>query len=67
MPESTPLDSHQDIPVYHTEDWFYEGFEIGKKNHSVKRIMLEGEAMMFNNVVLYCEHLQTVKYKNQKS
>ncbi len=52
MPENTPLDSHQDIPVYHTEDWFYEDFEIGKKDRSIKRTISEGEAMMFNNLVL---------------
>lgn len=52
MPESTPIDQHADVPAYHVEDWLYEDFELGRKDRSIRRTISEGEAMMFNGLVL---------------
>ena len=52
MPEKTPLSSHQDIPLYNTETWMYEEFVIGQKDRSISRTISEGEAMLFNGLVL---------------
>src|SRR4051794_29783701 len=43
---------HQDLPVYNTEDWMYEEFELGKKVRSIRRTISEGESMLFNSLVL---------------
>ena len=52
MPENTPLSEHKNIPLYNTETWLYEDFEIGRKDRSISRTISEGEAMMFNGLVL---------------
>ncbi|WP_299555981.1 MaoC family dehydratase [Seonamhaeicola sp.] len=52
MPENTPLEQHKDIPLYNTETWMYEDFQIGQKDRSISRTISEGEAMMFNGLVL---------------
>lgn len=52
MPENTPLSQHKDIPLYNTENWMYEDFKIGQKDRSISRTISEGEAMMFNGLVL---------------
>ncbi|WP_422080573.1 MaoC family dehydratase [Ulvibacterium sp.] len=52
MPENTPLEKHKDVPVYNTETWMYEDFKIGQKDRSIKRTISEGEAMLFNSLVL---------------
>ncbi|SDW31347.1 Acyl dehydratase [Lutibacter oricola] len=52
MPENTPLSDHKNIPLYNTETWLYEDFEIGRKDRSISRTISEGEAMMFNGLVL---------------
>lgn len=52
MPENTPLEQHKDIPLYNTETWLYEDFIIGQKDRSISRTISEGEAMMFNGLVL---------------
>jgi len=52
MPENTPVDKHKDIPLYNTETWMYEDFKIGQKDRSISRTISEGEAMMFNGLVL---------------
>ena len=44
--------AHQDLPVYNTEDWMYEEFEIGKKVRSIRRTISEGESMLFNSLVM---------------
>ena len=52
MPEKTPLETHKDIKLFNTEDWLYEDFEIGLKSRSIRRTISEGEAMMFNGMVM---------------
>ena len=52
MPENTSRSSHKDIPLYNTETWMYEDFQIGKKDRSISRTISEGEAMLFNSLVL---------------
>ncbi len=45
---------HKDIALFNTEDWYYEDFEIGKTLRSIRRTISEGEAMLFNSLVLDC-------------
>ena len=52
MPEITPREKHFDIKLFNTEDWMYEEFEIGKKDRSISRTISEGEAMLFNSLVM---------------
>lgn len=52
MPESTPRERHADIKAYNTEDWLYEDFVVGQKDRSIRRTISEGEAMLFNSLVL---------------
>ncbi|HUH47391.1 MAG TPA: MaoC family dehydratase [Arenibacter sp.] len=52
MPENTPLENHKDIKLFNTENWLYEDFEIGLKARSIRRTISEGEAMMFNGLVM---------------
>jgi acyl dehydratase len=52
MPETTPPERHADIKVYNTEDWLYEDFVVGQKDRSIRRTISEGEAMLFNSLVL---------------
>ena len=52
MPKNTPLEAHKDIKLFNTEDWLYEDFKIGLKSRSISRTISEGEAMMFNGMVL---------------
>ena len=45
---------HAEIPIWNSEDWLYEDFEVGKRAHaqSVENYSSEGESMMFNALVL---------------
>ncbi|WP_419913841.1 MaoC family dehydratase [Hoeflea sp.] len=43
---------HSDIPVWNAENWYFEDFEIGDKIRSIRRTISEGEAMLFNSLVL---------------
>lgn len=52
MAENTPLIEHKNIPLYNTETWMYEEFELGRKDRSISRTISEGEAMLFNGLVL---------------
>jgi len=52
MPETTPPEKHAQIRVWNAEDWQYEDFEIGRKDRSIRRTISEGEAMLFNSLVL---------------
>jgi len=45
---------HKDLPLFNTETWLYEDFEIGFKIRSIRRTISEGEAMLFNSLVLDC-------------
>lgn len=52
MPENTPVAEHANIELHATEDWKYEDFELGLKSRSIRRTISEGEAMLFNSLVL---------------
>ncbi|MCP5094071.1 MAG: MaoC family dehydratase [Chloroflexi bacterium] len=52
MPEQTPVEMHKQLPQFNTETWMYEGFETGVKIRSIRRTISEGEAMIFNGIVL---------------
>ncbi len=43
---------HAEIPVWNSEDWFYEDFEVGDKIRSIRRTISEGESMLFNSLVM---------------
>lgn len=45
---------HAAIPLFNTETWLYEDFEIGWRIRSIRRTISEGEAMLFNSLVLDC-------------
>ncbi|RWC16937.1 MAG: MaoC family dehydratase [Mesorhizobium sp.] len=47
MPEA-----HADIPVWNSENWFYEDRQPGRKIRSLRRTIAEGESHMFNALVL---------------
>lgn len=42
----------KDIPLYNVETWLYEDFEVGQKCRSIRRTISEGEAMLFNSLVM---------------
>lgn len=46
------LKDHSDIPVWNAENWYFEDFEVGDKIRSIRRTISEGEAMLFNSLVL---------------
>jgi acyl dehydratase len=52
MPENTPIDQHKALPVFNTETWMYEEFEVGQKIRSIRRTISEGESMQFNALVM---------------
>lgn len=43
---------HKELPLFNTETWMYEEFEVGAKVRSIRRTISEGEAMAFNALVL---------------
>ncbi|WP_028547780.1 MaoC family dehydratase [Paenibacillus sp. UNC451MF] len=43
---------HQELPVFNTESWMYEEFEVGCKIRSIRRTISEGESMQFNALVM---------------
>jgi acyl dehydratase len=43
---------HQELPLFNTEDWMYEEFEVGQKIRSMRRTLSEGESMQFNALVM---------------
>ncbi len=43
---------HAAIPVWNSEDWYFEDFVIGDKIRSIRRTIAEGESMMFNSLVM---------------
>jgi acyl dehydratase len=45
-------EEHSKIPVWNAENWYFEDFEIGDKIRSIRRTISEGEAMLFNSLVL---------------
>lgn len=46
--------THKEIPLFNTETWLYEDFEIGWRIRSIRRTISEGECMLFNSLVLDC-------------
>ena len=50
-PKSLPKE-HSKIPVWNSENWFYEDVIIDHKIRSIRRTISEGEAMQFNCMVL---------------
>jgi acyl dehydratase len=44
--------AHSEIPLYNTESWYYEDFEIGARVRSIRRTISEGESMAFNALVM---------------
>jgi acyl dehydratase len=48
----TNATKHAEIPLYNTESWFYEDFEIGARVRSIRRTISEGESMAFNALVM---------------
>jgi len=50
-PHDMPID-HSELPVWNSENWFYEDVIIDHKIRSLRRTISEGEAMQFNMMVL---------------
>jgi acyl dehydratase len=44
--------AHAEIPVWNSEDWFYEDWPAGQKIRSLRRTVAEGESHLFNTLVL---------------
>jgi acyl dehydratase len=42
----------KEIPVWNTETWRFEDFEIGARSRSIRRTISEGERMAFNALLL---------------
>ena len=45
-------DDHAKIPVWNSENWYFEDFEVGDKIRSIRRTISEGESMLFNSLVM---------------
>ena len=43
---------HAAIPVWNSEDWYFEDFAIGDRIRSIRRTIAEGESMLFNSLVM---------------
>jgi len=50
-PKDMP-EEHSELPVWNSENWFYEDVIINHKIRSLRRTISEGEAMQFNMMVL---------------
>ena len=50
-PKDMP-EEHSNIPVWNSENWFYEDVIIDHQIRSLRRTISEGEAMQFNTMVL---------------
>jgi acyl dehydratase len=46
--------THKELPLFNTETWLYEDFELGWRIRSMRRTISEGESMLFNSLVLDC-------------
>jgi acyl dehydratase len=51
FPSDMPPD-HAAIPVWNSENWFYEDWPVGQKIRSLRRTISEGESHHFNALVL---------------
>jgi acyl dehydratase len=45
-------EDHAAIPVWNSEDWYFEDFVIGDRIRSIRRTIAEGESMLFNSLVM---------------
>ena len=45
-------EDHAEIPVWNSENWYFEDFEVGDKIRSIRRTISEGESMLFNSLVM---------------
>lgn len=52
MADTSYYDENKDIPLFNVETWLYEDFEVGQKWRSIRRTISEGEAMLFNSLVM---------------
>ena len=43
---------HAEVPVWNAENWYFEDFEPGDRIRSIRRTISEGEAMLFNSLVM---------------
>ena len=43
---------HAAIPVWNSEDWYFEDFQVGDQIRSIRRTIAEGESMLFNSLVM---------------
>ncbi|PDQ19831.1 amine oxidase [Mesorhizobium sanjuanii] len=50
-PANMPRD-HTALPVWNTENWFYEDWPVGQKIRSLHRTMAESDSHLFNTLVL---------------
>lgn len=50
-PQDMPAD-HADIPVWNSENWFYEDWQPGHRIRSLRRTIAEGESHLFNTLVV---------------
>ncbi len=50
-PKTMPAE-HAEIPVWNSENWFYEDWEVGHRIRSLRRTMSEGDSHLFNTLVL---------------
>jgi acyl dehydratase len=44
--------AHAEIPVWNAENWYFEDFTPGDRIRSIRRTISEGEAMLFNSLVM---------------
>jgi acyl dehydratase len=51
FPRDMPAD-HAEIPVWTSENWFYEDWPVGQKIRSLRRTIAERESHLFNTLVL---------------
>ena len=52
MADTSYYDENKDIPLFNVETWLYEDFGVGQKWRSIRRTISEGEAMLFNSLVM---------------
>jgi len=45
-------EDHARLPVWNSEDWYFEDFRIGDEIRSIRRTISEGESMLFNSLVM---------------
>ena len=46
------VSKHSEIAIWNQDDKYYEDYEIGERDRSISRTISEGEAMLFNSLVM---------------